>query len=272
MKIIKHFSNIFISFVLLILIIITMFITCSKTLISKKNISEFISQANILNMDINILFNQEESGITLKEKIMVIAIDNQIPEKIIEDILESEQINELLGDFFNQTINYAINGGEKPKILDETINDMKLIAKQSLDSHINIMLESIIEIVPERNTIIGDIPVNILENILNFNVLYLYLIISLILVLISLINKSWYKFIQYLGITMLLSGLLFVIIGSMEYVITNVIVNNIVSMQSFIISLITNLLTIWFKSGVIVSFSSIVLILIYSTINRMSKN
>jgi len=284
MKIIKCFINTFISCVLLFLILSSMFIICSKTLISKKNISEFISDTDILNVDVNILFNQEKSGITLKEKIFLLAIENNIPKNIIEDILESKQINELLGDFFNQTIIYAVNGGEKPKILDETILDMKLIAKRSLDNHINIMLEeeqlnlyienycnSIVEIVPDRNEMIGDLPINILEDILNFNVLYLFLIITLILILLCIINKGWYKFIKYLGITMLLSGLLFVIVGSMEYLISNILLTKITSMKTFISPLITNLLTIWFKSGVIVSFSSFVLILIYLTMNKMVK-
>ena len=70
---------------------------------------------------------------------------------------------------------------------------------------------------------------------------------------------------------MLISGLLFVTIGSMEYIISNLISTQITLMQPFVLPLITNLLTIWFKSGVLVSFSSIVLILIYLTINRMSK-
>lgn len=285
MKFIKCLMNAFISCILLCLIIILMFVICSKILVSKENISSFISNANILNVDVNVLFNQEESGITLKDKIVSIAIENKIPKEIIEDILKSKQMNRLLGDFFNQTINYTINGSEKPKILEETVNDMKFIAKESLNSHINIMLEeeqldlyiedycdSIANIVPDRNEIIGSIKVDIFKDILNFNVPYLYLIIFLVLILIMLINKSWYKFIEYLGITMLISGVLFVTMGSMEYIISKLILNQITVMQPFILSIITNLLTIWFKSGVLISFSSVVLILIYLTINRISNN
>lgn len=262
-----------------------MFITCTKTLISKENISDFVKEANILNVDVNILFNQEESGITLKEKIVSLAIENKIPKEVIEDILKSKQINKLLGDFFNQTIIYAIKGGNKPEMLEETVSDMKFIATQSLSNHINIMMEeeqldlyienycnAIVNIVPDRSEMIGNFQVDILEDILSFNNYYLYIIIFLLLVLITVINKSLYKFIKYFGITMLISGVLFVVIGSMDYIISNLLLNQITAMQSFISPLITNFLTICFKSGVLVSFSSIVLILMYLTINTMTKN
>ena len=118
MKIIKCLINFLLSFFLLTLIILTMFITCSGILISKKNISDFINEANVLNIDINILFNKEESGITLKEKLVSLAIENNIPDEIINDILQTEEINQFLGDFFNQTIKYIINGDSKPRILE----------------------------------------------------------------------------------------------------------------------------------------------------------
>lgn len=285
MRIVKHFVNGFISFLLLILIMITMFITCNRFLISKKNISNFINEANVLNIDVNILFNQEESGITLKEKLISLALENNIPEEIIYDLIQTEEINEFLGDFFNQTIKYTINGGYKPQILDGTIEKMKIIANKSLNNHINVMLEdeqldiyvedycnSIVNIIPNRNEMIGNIPIDILENILNFNVLYLCFIIILVLILISIINGSYYKFIKYLGIGMLISGLIFVLVGSLEYIISNIVLEQINTMKPFILSLITNLLTIWFKCGVLISFFSVVLLLVYSTINRISND
>ena len=141
MKLVKLVFNIFIFLVLQLLIMVAMFVQCSKTLISQENISDFISDADILNVDINVLFNQEESGITLKEKIAELATLNNIPDEIVEDILQSEEINQLLGDFFNQTITYIIEGGEKPHISETSIENMKKAANTSLNNHLNIMLE-----------------------------------------------------------------------------------------------------------------------------------
>jgi len=281
MRYLKYIINTFIVITLTILILILMFINCSKTLISSENISDFINDANILNMDINTLFNQEESGIILKDKLYFLAIDNNIPKEIIEDILKSKEINYLLGDFFNQSIKYIINNTKKPKLSSETIDGMKKIANQSLEEHLNIMLEpeileiyienycnSIITIIPDRDNIIGDIPIKLPKKIVNFDMIHMYIIIILILLLTILINKKWYSFIKYLGISMLISGIIFVILGSLEYIIINLITNQITAMKSFILPLITNILTIFFKSGVLVSFTSIVVILISMTLNK----
>lgn len=282
MKLVKLVFNIFIFLVLQLLIMVAMFVQCSKTLISQENISDFISDADILNVDINVLFNQEESGITLKEKIAELATLNNIPDEIVEDILQSEEINQLLGDFFNQTITYIIEGGEKPHISETSIENMKKAANTSLNNHLNIMLEeeqleiyiedyskSITNIVPDRTVVIGDMPTDIIKYIINFDMTYLYIAIILLLALPALSTKKFYTPIKYLGFAMFISGIIFVIIGSMEFVITSFIANNIQGMVPFILSLITNVLTIWFKSGVLISFTSILLLLIYTTLNRI---
>jgi len=282
MRFIKTIFNIITFLILFILISSAMFIQCSKTLISKENISEFISDANILNIDVNVLFNQEESGITLKQKIYDLAIENNIPEEITNNILESEEINELLGDFFNQTIIYIIEGGTKPQISNNTINNIKEVAKISLEDNLNIMLEeeeleiyienyckSISDIVPNRDLIIGTTPIDTVKKIINFDLIYLYITIILVLILPALSSKKFYIPIKYLGISMFISGLMFVILGSMEFVISGLIMENLKGMIPFIAPLITNVLTIWFKSGVLISFTAITLILIYVTLNKI---
>ena len=60
-----------------------------------------------MNMDVNLIFNLEESGITLEEKIYNLGIDSNIPQEIVDDILKSEEINFILGDFFSKTIDYC---------------------------------------------------------------------------------------------------------------------------------------------------------------------
>lgn len=285
MKFIKVFANILISTIVFILILISMFISSSQKLISKENISDFISDADILNVDVNVLFNQEEIKITLKEKITNLAILNNIPKEIVEDILKSEEINEMLGDFFNQTITYVIEGGSKPNIQDESINKIKEVASISLNDNLNIMIEeeelnnyiesfskSIVDIVPNRDEIINNYDMEIFKIMINFNLTSIYLIILGLLLISIIINKKYYIPFKILGISMFISGILFVIIGSLEYVVTNFIIKDIQGMQTFITPLITNVLTIWFKQGIMISFTSLFLILIYITLNRMNKS
>jgi len=285
MKFIKVIANALISIIVFILILISMFISSSQKLISKENISVFISDADILNVDVNVLFNQEEIKITLKEKITNLAILNNIPNEIVEDILKSEEINEMLGDFFNQTITYVIEGGSKPNIQDESVNKIKEVANISLNDNLNIMIEedelnnyiesfskSIVDIVPERDEIINNSDMELFKIMINFNLIYLYIIILCLLLISIFINKKYYIPFKILGISMFVSGILFVIMGSLEYIVTNFIIKDIQGMQPFIMPLITNVLTIWFKQGIMISFTSLFLILIYITLNRMNKS
>ena len=60
---------------------------------------------------------------------------------------------------------------------------------------------------------------------------------------------------------------------AMEFLISNLIIENIQGMIPFITPLITNVLTVCFKSGVISSFTAITLILVYITLNKIyTKN
>lgn len=285
MKFIKIISNILISIIVFILILISMFISSGQKLISKENISHFISDADILNVDVNVLFNQAEIKITLKEKITNLAISNNIPKEIVDDILKSEEINEMLGDFFNQTITYVIENGSKPNIQEESINQIKEVANISLNDNLNIMIEeeelnnyiesfskSIVDIVPNRDEIINNYDMEIFKIIINFNLIYLYIIILILLLISIFVNKKCYIPFKILGISMFISGILFVIMGSLEYIVTNFIIKDIQGMQPFITPLITNVLTIWFKQGIVISFTSLFLILIYITLNRMNKS
>ena len=141
MKFIKIFINTFLSLALIVVITASMFVYCSKALISKENISRYVKSADIINADIGTLFNREASGVTLKQRITELAREKNIPEDIITDILKSDGINMLLGDFFNQTVMYIVNGDSKPVMLQKTIDDMKLVARESLNNHINIMMD-----------------------------------------------------------------------------------------------------------------------------------
>ncbi len=285
MKFIKIFINTFISLILILVISISMFLYCSKSLISKENISQYVKNADILNADMGILFNREASNVTLKQQITDLAFQNNIPQEIIYDILKSEQINLLLGDFFNQTILYIVNGHTKPVMLTKTVEDMQEVAHASLDNHINIMMEeeqldeyvenycqSIVSIIPERSETLGNLPVNAIEKIITFNSFNLYVISVLLVVLLAIINKAVYKSLKYLGVAMLVSGIFYIVVGSMDYVISNYVLNQMSAMKPFISPLITSFLTICFKNGVLISFTSIILILCFLTMNAIAKD
>lgn len=273
------------SVLIFILIVALVFLYSGKSLVNRENLSNYIENAEVLNMDINVIFNLEESGITLKEKIYQLGLESNIPEDVLDDIISSDEINIIFGDFFSNTIDYLVNGLNKPQLSEDSINKLIEVANDSLEDHINLMLESeqleeyirdfcskLADIVPERYEVIGSLPITSIQAFLNFNQLYLYLMIAILLVIITICLWSIYKPIKYLAIPMISSGVMFAIFGSMNNFINDYVISNLEGLKPLISPFITILLTIIFKVGVLVSFSGVFLMIIYVVINRIVIN
>ena len=256
-----------------------------KSMLNKENLSNYIKSSNILNIDINVIFNLEESGMTLKEKIYNLGIESNIPEKIMEDILKSEEINIILGDFFNETIYYLIDEREKPQLSNDAVTKMLDLACASLEDHINIMMseedlksyvldfeDKLMDIVPERQVMIGVLPVSIIKSLLNFNTIYLVVLIFIILILLVIFLWSFYKPIKYLGTCLLINGIIFVILGSLNNFFSQLVLSQVERLKFVISPFITIILTIWFKCGVLISFTGVFIIIFYIVINRIVIN
>ena len=225
------------------------------------------------------------SGITLNEKIYQLGIESEIPEQILDDIISSDEINIILGDFFSNTINYLVNGDEKPQLSIDSINKMIEVANNSLDNHLNLILDSevldsyiqnfcnkLTDIVPERQEVIGRLPITYIQDFLNFNPLYLYLAILVLIIVIVVCLLSIYRPLKYLAIPMIISGVLFAILGSMNNFINSYVISNLDGLKPLISPFITIILTIIFKVGVLVSFSGVFIMITYVVINRIVIN
>lgn len=284
-RIIRKFITFILSLILFFLISITMFILSSKTLITKENLSDYVKSIDILNVDLGIIFNIEKKGVTLKEEIFDLAIESNIPKPIIEDILESDEINNILGDFFKSTIDYVLKGNVKPSISEETTLKMIDLSFESLEDHINIMMSEeeleiyvreysskLTDIVPERNLIIDNYTVDKINQIVYFDMTNIYILIIITSLLICIINKSIYKLFKYLGIVMMIDGVIFVVVGCLNDLILTILPSKYSTLENFILPLITNILTIIFKNGVLVSFTGIFIYLTYVIANRIKLN
>lgn len=288
MNILRKICALVCSLALFCVLLLVMLLTTTRNLITKDNLASYIRDADILEMKANTLLDIGPDGnqITLKEKIEMIALDAGIPKEIVNDILKSKELNELLGEFFSGTIDYVLNGGAKPKLSDETVQKMKTVALESSARHINIILEDeqleeyienyteeLSQLLPERSHYIGNgVWVNNVRQFLNLNSLYLYMTIAILTVFIGLFCWSTYKPLQYLSITMIIAGVIFVIFGSADGILNPLLISKITSMKAIVSPLITNILTLWFKCGVIVSFSGMFLLVIYAVIARVMKH
>ncbi len=284
-KIIRKATAINCSILILIILFLLVFLYAGKSLVNRENLSSYFKNAELLNMDINVIFNLEESGITLKEKIYQLGISSNIPEVILNDIIKSDEINMIFGDFFNKTVDYLVNANLKPHLSDDSVNKLIEIANVSLEDHINLMMESeeleiyikdfcskLTDIIPDRQIVIGGLPITSIKTYLNFKPFYLYLIILGLLIIITLCLWSIYKPIKYLAIPMILSGVIFAIFGSTNGFINSYVLADLDTLKPLISPLITILLTIIFKAGVLISFSGVFLMMIYIVINRIVIN
>ncbi|MBE6149512.1 MAG: hypothetical protein E7170_02175 [Firmicutes bacterium] len=284
-RIVKKIITYFLTLILFLLFSAMIFILSCKTLITKENLSNYVKNIDILNVDLGIIFNLEEKGITLEEEIYKIAIESEIPKEIIKDIVKSEEINTILGDFFKNVIDYVLKNEKKPTISKETTLKMIELAIDSSEEYMNLMIEeekirqSVIEfsskitnIVPERSLIIGEYTTDRINEILYFDMVNIYTLIIVVCIFICIVNKSIYKLFKYLGSVMILSGLIFVIIGCLNNLIGNFLSQRYQTLQNFILPLVTNVLTIIFKNGVLVSFSGVFIYLMYIIINRIKLN
>lgn len=285
LKIIRKAIAINCSILIFFLIVALVFLYSGKSVINQENLSNYIEDADVLNMDVNMIFNLEESGITLNEKIYQLGIESEIPEQILDDIISSDEINVILGDFFSNTINYLVNGDEKPQLSIDSINKMIEVANNSLDNHLNLILDSevldsyiqnfcnkLTDIVPERQEVIGRLPITYIQDFLNFNPLYLYLAILVLIIVIVACLLSIYRPLKYLAIPMIISGVLFAILGSMNNFINSYVISNLDGLKPLISPFITIVLTIIFKVGVLVSFSGVFIMITYVVINRIVIN
>ena len=68
-RIAKKIITYILTLILFFLICALMLILSCKTLITKENLSDYVKSIDVLNVDLGIIFNLEEKGITLKEQI-----------------------------------------------------------------------------------------------------------------------------------------------------------------------------------------------------------
>ena len=147
-----------------------------------------------------------------------------------------------------------------------------MLESEQLEEYIRDFCSKLADIVPERYEVIGSLPITSIQAFLNFNQLYLYLMIAILLVIITICLWSIYKPIKYLAIPMISSGVMFAIFGSMNNFINDYVISNLDGLKPLISPFITILLTIIFKVGVLVSFSGVFLMIIYVVINRIVIN
>ena len=262
----------------LIIILILIFLVCIEI-----NTNKEYGNIGIDNSELNIFFfnvGQAESIlITNNNAKMLIDCGNNSDGKYISKFLKEQGISEL--DYLIGThIDEDHIGGMQEILTNIKVETLYMPystyeGKQfyiQLEEYIRDFCSKLADIVPERYEVIGSLPITSIQAFLNFNQLYLYLMIAVLLIIITICLLSIYKPIKYLAIPMISSGVMFAIFGSMNNFINDYVISNLDGLKPLISPFITILLTIIFKVGVLVSFSGVFLMIIYVVINRIVIN
>lgn len=94
----------------------------------------------------------------------------------------------------------------------------------------------------------------------------------LLILSIGLLLWNWYLPIKNLGIVVTISGVIFTVLGSLEWPIYNFIKLHISDMDNLIEPMLKQVLLIFFKEGVVYTIIGVFLIIIFVVINRFIRN
>ena len=256
---------------ILLFILFLMGLISIKTISNKNIITQYLNK-DILNMNSSSIINTDKSQ-TIKELMISLAIDSNIPKEIVDDLEKSNEFNELMGDFFKCVIEYTVLDKKKPTISIETINIITNVSDKSLEDHISIVMDEdelhdyIKDYVQKLNNLVPNNNVTfnyiiLFKNFVSFNIIYLCIILSLLFLALLLVLKNLPQILKCMGVVILIAGVIFVIIGCFE---------GIIKVTDLTTHLFSQALNFCFKEGSIVTSIGILLMILSLILKRFYK-
>lgn len=206
-----------------------------------------------------------------------------VDEDKVRKILESEEANNFINDYVNKTLEGVVDSSVLDDVnLNEDIMDFIRKNENILEKEFGISVEDVEKLIEselyqdiensykqslrEVNTSISKQQKDFIKlyNILlsnNFKLVIIILIV-LVLFLISLLEKSFYKWIKYLGVSVIVSGIFITIMAIIAKVVIGTIIEEMVYNINFRVDymLICSLIT--FIIGILIY-------IIYKIINKI---
>ncbi len=275
----KRIVNILLFGSLVLVLLIMFFFVTNYNLVSENNLNKYIKDADILNIKASYILNVSDD-ITVIEKLENMALELNIPEEIIVDILDSEELKFLLVEYFERSLNsyyddVTISQNTIDKMIDSAhISSMDhlsvVISDEELEYLIIEYCNNIQQLMPEKLEVIGNSTIlKVWNYTFDYSFVNYILIILVLIVIVTLINKDFKISIKYIGLGMLISGVIYVLLGSLDNVINTYLTNELDGIKVILSPLITQLTTIWFQTGFLLSFSGVFIYLIFVFIKRI---
>lgn len=267
----KFFAVILSIFACIVSLLMIFYISVSR-FISTNNLKKVLNTSNVLKMEVD--------GVSLEYEIIGIFEEFDISREDAKAVISSQEFTNLMDDYFAKAIDYYILDKDFPTFDNNTLNNLLDLAmskntklntlqKEEIKKELMKEMEEIEESLPDKEEIMSDSFLKEITGIYSsISVFYFIGAIIILMFIIFVFTYSLYKPFKYIGISLIVSGTLFMI----PYMAFGYL-TKLINVDMFVISVIKNLAYQFFITSLMVLSVGIVFVVFYTSINSyLNKN
>lgn len=267
----KFFAVILSIFACIVSLLMIFYISVSR-FISTNNLKKVLNTSNVLKMEVD--------GVSLEYEIIGIFEEFDISREDAKAVISSQEFTNLMDDYFAKAIDYYILDKDFPTFDNNTLNNLLDLAmskntklntlqKEEIKKELMKEMEEIEESLPDKEEIMNDSFLKEITGIYSsISVFYFIGAIIILMFIIFVFTYSLYKPFKYIGISLIVSGTLFMI----PYMVFGYL-TKLINVDMFVISVIKNLAYQFFITSLMVLSVGIVFVVFYTLINSyLNKN
>lgn len=267
----KFFAVILSIFACVVSLLMIFYISVSR-FISTNNLKKVLNTSNVLKMEVD--------GVSLEYEIIGIFEEFDISREDAKAVISSQEFTNLMDDYFAKAIDYYILDKDFPTFDNNTLNNLLDLAmskntklntlqKEEIKKELMKEMEEIEESLPDKEEIMNDSFLKEITGIYSsISVFYFIGAIIILMFIIFVFTYSLYKPFKYIGISLIVSGTLFMI----PYMVFGYL-TKLINVDMFVISVIKNLAYQFFITSLMVLSVGIVFVVFYTLINSyLNKN
>ena len=267
----KFFAVILSIFACVVSLLMIFYISVSR-FISTNNLKKVLNTSNVLKMEVD--------GVSLEYEIIGIFEEFDISREDAKSVISSQEFTNLMDDYFAKAIDYYILDKDFPTFDNNTLNNLLDLAmskntklntlqKEEIKKELMKEMEEIEESLPDKEEIMSDSFLKEITGIYSsVSIFYFIGAIIILMFIIFVFTYSLYKPFKYIGISLIVSGTLFMI----PYMVFGYLIK-LINVDMFVISVIKNLAYQFFITSLMVLSVGIVFVVFYTLINSyLNKN
>lgn len=274
MKVLKELGKVFAVilsiFVTIVSFLMIFYISVNKFM-SNNNLKKILNTSNIL--------KKETNGITIEDRIIGVFEEFDISQEDAKVIISSQEFTNLMDDYISKMADYYLLDKDFPELDSDMFNNLLEVVMSKNKSLNDLQKDDIKnELIKVKEKIEKSLPDK--EEIKNYNsyrevssfyfslsIFYFIGAIIIFMFLIFVFTYSLYKPFKYIGISLIVSGCLFMI----PYTIFDFLIN-LINVDIFFIVVIKNFAFNFFITSLMIFCIGILFVVFYTIINNWLKN